>query len=101
MPPWLEGDEVSTLLRQLDDGVAVDSITRISWTPGDMALCAWRLKGRGLLGLTGIVLKDEVTATCMYVIGNKQYNAAGKRKGKGGKGGRAGDTTSGEGSGPR
>ena len=40
VPPWLEDDEVTSLLKQLDDGLSVDSITRVSWTPGDMALSA-------------------------------------------------------------
>ena len=29
VPPWLEDDEVTTLLKQLDDGLSVDIITRV------------------------------------------------------------------------
>ena len=60
------------------------------------------MKGIGLLELVGTVLRDQDTEACMYLIGNRQYNAeryqqkeAGwKRKGKG-KGGREGDSNSG------
>ena len=69
-----------------------------------MALPDWRMKGTGLLELVGTVLRDDDTEACMYLIGNRQYNAersrqkedAGKRKGKG-KGGREGDSNSGSG----
>ena len=86
---------MTSLLKELDDGLSVDSITRVSWTPGDMALSAWRMKGTGLLELVGTVFQDQVREACMYLLGNRLYNAersrrkeaAGKRKGKQ-KGGR-------------
>ena len=84
----------------------MDSITRVSWSLGDMPLSAWRLKRGGILGLVGTVLRDQDAETCMYLIGNRQYNAdrsrqkeaARRRKGKG-KGGRGSGSTSGAGSG--
>ena len=59
-------DEVTTLLKQLDDGLSVDSITRVSWTSGDMALSTWRMKGTGLSELVGKVLRDQDTEARMY-----------------------------------
>ena len=75
VPPCLEDDAVTALIKQLEAGVSVESITGVSWTPGDMALSAWQMKGSGLLGLVGTVFRDEDTDACMYLLGSKQYNA--------------------------
>ena len=100
--PRLEGNEVTAVPRQTDGAVAVDSLSEIPRMLRDMALCVWRLKGAGLLGMVRTVLRDWDTASCMYVIGNRQYNAkrsgqkeaGGKRKLKG-KGGRTREPTGG------
>ena len=80
VPLWREDDEVQAIVKQLDGDVSVDSMTRVSWTPGDMGLTAWRLNGGGVLGLVGTVLRDQDTETCMYLIGNRQYNAERSRQ---------------------
>ena len=100
VPLWLEDDEVIALIKPPEAGVLVESTTIVSWRPGDMALSAWRIKGSGLLGLVGTVMRDEDTDACVYLVGNRQYNAerppqkeaSGKRKGKG-KGSRGNEPT--------
>ena len=59
MPLRLEDDDAVTLVKQLDEGIAIDSIYGISWTPGDMALCTFRLKGEALHVLVGTFLRDQ------------------------------------------
>ena len=71
VPPWLEDDEVTALIKQLEAGLSVESITRVSWTLGNMPLSAWQIKGSRPLGLMGKVLRDEDTHACMYSKGER------------------------------
>ena len=56
-------------------GRFVHSACRLSWTPGDISLSAWKLTGPELKDLDGALLRDPKRKTPMFIMSLHQYNA--------------------------
>ena len=55
-------------------GRAVHSACRLSWTPGDISLSAWKLTGPDLKDLNGALLRDPKRKSPMFIMSLQQYN---------------------------
>ena len=52
VPPVYTADVVLMVLRQTMD---TEKVTQLFWTPGDSALGAWKIVGRGVNAMDGLL----------------------------------------------
>ena len=70
--PRLEEQDIVGMLSA--NGRTVHSACRLAWTPGDISLSAWKLRGPDLKDLNWALLRDPKRKSPMFIMSLQQYN---------------------------
>ena len=70
--PRLEEQDIVSMLSAKRR--TVHTACRLSWTPGDINLSAWKLIGPDLKDLNGPLLRDPKRKSSMFIMSLQQYN---------------------------
>ena len=71
VPVWMEDEQVVEAFRAKDKPLT--PVYRLNWTPGDIALAAWKLVGAKLKELHGAIVRDPKRRQPMYIVTMDHY----------------------------
>uniref|UniRef100_A0A7S1NJH9 Uncharacterized protein n=1 Tax=Eutreptiella gymnastica TaxID=73025 RepID=A0A7S1NJH9_9EUGL len=70
VPPVYDAQAVKGMLTPTMD---ISRVERVYWTPGDAALAAWRIQGKGAAAMDGTLLTDATGDTRMSILSMRKY----------------------------